>query len=54
MIIKCKECGGEMSSNARECPKCGRYRHFTPNGIFWALVAWLAFIAWLSWMFFKK
>jgi len=47
MITKCKECGAEMSTNARECPKCGRYRHFTPNGIFWALVVWLALLAWL-------
>ena len=25
-IIKCKECGSEMSSSASRCPKCGKTR----------------------------
>ena len=30
-LIKCKDCGAEISSNALSCPKCGR------SGIIWAL-----------------
>ena len=47
MITKCKECGAEMSTNARECPKCGRYRHFMVFSELLALVVWLALLAWL-------
>ena len=25
-LIKCTECGGEMSSKASKCPKCGKTR----------------------------
>jgi hypothetical protein len=31
-IIKCKECGGEVSSKADSCPKCGFRLKAKPSG----------------------
>lgn len=36
-LIKCKECGGEMSSSASRCPKCGKTRS-TYTGIVVAVI----------------
>lgn len=46
-LDKCRDCGTEVSTQARACPKCGRLRQTSIN---WApivvIAAVLAFIAW--------
>ncbi|MEZ5986928.1 MAG: hypothetical protein R3B94_13355 [Hyphomonas sp.] len=40
-LIKCRECGEEVSGGTMKCPKCGA---FSPNKTFWfmyLIVAWV-------------
>lgn len=37
-IIKCKECGGEVSTKAKECPKCGAVVKRKTSAVTWLLV----------------
>jgi hypothetical protein len=30
-LVKCRECGGEVSTQARACPKCGKIRQSSVN-----------------------
>jgi hypothetical protein len=32
-LVKCKECGGDVSTQARACPKCGRIRQTSLNPV---------------------
>lgn len=48
-IIKCSECGGEVSDKANSCPKCGN-RINTAGKSFGKVLLWLAggFVAFLA------
>jgi len=41
-LIKCKECGKQISSDADRCPNCGRKPPKSTSGFTWAVVAFLA------------
>lgn len=41
-LIKCKECGKQISSKADSCPNCGRKRPKSTSGFTWAVVIFLA------------
>lgn len=36
MMVKCKECDAQISSEADACPRCGKRRKH--SAVFWALV----------------
>jgi hypothetical protein len=38
-LVKCKECGGDVSTQARACPKCGRIRQSSLNPMTVLLIA---------------
>lgn len=40
-LIKCHECGGQVSSGARTCPHCGK----TPKTTFWVGMAFIILFA---------
>lgn len=41
MIVKCRECGKEISNTAHTCPYCGKSKEITNvwYGIVWAVVS---------------
>jgi RNA polymerase subunit RPABC4/transcription elongation factor Spt4 len=41
-LVKCGECGSEVSTQARACPKCGKIRQTSVN---WAMIAVVAGVA---------
>jgi hypothetical protein len=43
-LIKCKECGGEMSSSASKCPKCGKSRNTVAGIVVAIIIGIVAFI----------
>ena len=50
-LIKCPECGSEVSDSALKCPKCGKQLRKPKRGVFGKLFLWLfylynAFMAW--------
>jgi hypothetical protein len=47
-LIKCKECGRDMSSSANRCPNCNRY-HWTLGR---KLILVVPFLMLLFWIFF--
>lgn len=44
-LIKCPECGTEVSSEAYKCPKCGKALRKLKRGLFGKLCLW-AFYGW--------
>lgn len=44
-MVKCKECGHEISTNARACPNCGRKVSRKP---WWIIIPILAIAAFLA------
>lgn len=39
-IVKCRECGADVSDEAAACPKCGAKPHMTAGArVFWVLAA---------------
>jgi hypothetical protein len=49
-LIKCKECGQQMSSSAKACPHCGKQRpSATKTGCAWIIVLFGATIIWGIW-----
>src|SRR4051812_9131905 len=44
-LVKCSECGNEISTKAKTCPKCGAKvkRMGILGGIFWAMLAFLIY-----------
>jgi hypothetical protein len=38
-LVKCKECGSEVSTQARACPKCGRIQQSSLNLVTVLLIA---------------
>ena len=51
-LVKCKECGNKISSEAKQCPKCG-YKKKKIIG-FWGVIFILALIGYTSQMFEDK
>jgi RNA polymerase subunit RPABC4/transcription elongation factor Spt4 len=47
-LIKCKECGGAMSSSASKCPKCGKSRSTVTGIVIAIIIGIVAFIV-LRW-----
>ncbi len=50
-LIKCPECGSEVSDSALKCPRCGKQLKKPKRGVFGKLFLWLfylynAFMAW--------
>lgn len=49
-LIKCKECGQQMSSSARVCPHCGKQRSSTAKtGCAWIIVLFGTAVIWAIW-----
>ncbi|MBN8922345.1 MAG: hypothetical protein BGP10_12435 [Rhodanobacter sp. 68-29] len=49
-LIKCSECGQQMSSSAKVCPHCGKQRPSAARtGCAWIVVLFGAFIIWAIW-----
>jgi len=49
-LIKCKECGQQMSSSAKVCPHCGKQKpSATKTGCAWIVVLFGAAIVWGIW-----
>ena len=52
-LIKCPECGSEVSNSALSCPKCGKQLRKPKRGIFGKICLWLFYlynllmVAWL-------
>lgn len=52
-LIKCPECGSEVSDSAFKCPKCGKQLRKPKRSIFGKLCLWLFYlynllmVAWL-------
>ena len=40
-LIKCKECGKEISSQAESCPNCGRKKPKPTSAVTWIVVTLL-------------
>lgn len=53
-LIKCPECGSEVSDSAFKCPKCGKQLRKPKRSIFGKLCLWLFYlynllmVAWLG------
>jgi RNA polymerase subunit RPABC4/transcription elongation factor Spt4 len=45
-LIKCKECGKQISSEAESCPNCGRKRPKSTSGLAWAVLILLVIGVW--------
>lgn len=50
-LIKCKDCGSEMSDQAKRCPKCGRSRATKADMILCAVIGVLIAIGGVSLFF---
>ena len=50
-LVKCKECGNKISSEAKQCPKCG-YKKKKIG--FWGVIFILALIGYTSQIFENK
>lgn len=57
-IIKCPECGQQMSDNTKTCPHCGYNikKHFTKHDnansnkfVYIAIIVALCIIGWIAW-----
>lgn len=43
-LIKCSECGSEVSNSALSCPKCGKQLRKPKRGIFGKICLWLFYL----------
>lgn len=43
-LIKCPECGSEVSDSALKCPKCGKQLRKPKRGFFGKIFLWLFYI----------
>lgn len=43
-LIKCSECGSEVSSSALSCPKCGKQLRKPKRSIFGKICLWLFYL----------
>jgi hypothetical protein len=50
-LIKCRECGHDVSNQAKTCPNCGAATRKGVSRVH--IAAWLVFLAILSWFFFS-
>lgn len=54
-LIKCPECGSEVSSTAFDCPKCGKQLKKPKRGFFGKIFLWLFYLfnAFMCWGLIK-
>ena len=43
-LIKCQECGQQVSSAAKACPHCGKSRDHISSGVVWFVVIGLVVV----------
>lgn len=47
-LVKCKECGGEVSNKAKTCPKCGAKVPVKTSALSWFVLALIIFVAYTA------
>jgi hypothetical protein len=47
-LVKCKECGEQVSTSAKSCPKCGAKPPKQTSAVTWAVLLFMIFVAYVA------